>query len=282
MKRLLHFFLKNSFFFFFLLLEFIAVVLMFQNNEYQRSTFFSSTNVVVANLFKTTTNITDYLDLKSTNNSLAKENNELRNRIIELENKNWQLNNSQDSTQNNYVRADHSLNYISAKVINASTKKRKNYITLNKGRRDGIEAGMGVVVSDGVVGIVKNVSEKFSVVIPLLNPEINVNTKLKSSNYSGILQWNGGNSQIANLNDIPRHLTVNIGDTLITSGHTTNFPEGINIGTISEYNLEPSDSYYDIKVKLAVNFETLSYVTVIKNHNKDEQLQLEKAAEKVK
>ena len=251
---------------------------MFNNNEYQRSAFFSSANAAVAHMFGITTEVTDYFYLRSINNSLSEENVQLRNKIMELKNSNYQLANANDSLGDDYIRADYNLNYISAKVINTSTKKRRNYITLNKGARDGIAAGMGVMVAEGVVGIVKTVSDKFSVVIPILNSEININTMLKSNRYCGMLQWNGGSAEFATLNDIPRHLNVSVGDTLITSGYTTNFPEGINIGTVAEYNLEPSDSYYVIKARLAVNFETLSYVTVIRNENKTQQIQLEEVA----
>ena len=169
---------------------------------------------------------------------------------------------------------------ISAKVINSSTNKLQNYITLNKGSRDGIQADMGVISSEGVVGIVKTVSTKFSVVIPILNQNIKINTKFKKNNYSGPLVWNGEDYRIAKLTDIARHVEFSLGDTLVTSGFTSTFPEGIPVGTIEDFNIKESEPYYNIKVLLSVNFRTLSHVKVINYLNYKEQKNLETISSK--
>jgi len=169
--------------------------------------------------------------------------------------------------------------FISAKVINNSTNKLQNYITLNKGLRDGIKVDMGVIGDEGVVGIIKTVSDKFSVVIPVLNDKIKINCKFKKNNYSGPLQWPGVDYRYAELKDIARHVEFSLGDSLVTSGFTNTFPEGIPVGTIENFNIKESEAYYNIKVKLAVNFRTLSHVKVINYKNYNEQRILEKAAE---
>ncbi len=199
----------------------------------------------------------------------------LRNRIIDIENKYSTYIPAPNEKTDGYIDADKAITCLSARVINNSTQKLKNYITLNKGRRDGIKAGMGVIVAQGTVGIVKGVSDKFSVVIPILNPEINISAKFKNSGYIGLLEWDGLNPGYAQLKGIARHINVNRGDSLITSGLTTNFPVGLQVGVVDEFELDENDSYYTIRVKLAVNFKTLSHVTVLENRNAEEQKQLE-------
>ncbi len=275
MQKLFEFFLRNSNFFLFLGLELVAMVMIFNNNEYQHSVLFSSSNAAVAGLYETRNAVTDYFGLREVNSQLAEENTTLRNKLIVLQNQYTHLTEMTDTLSSHYVSAENDLTVISAKVINNTTQKRKNYITLNKGVRDGVGVGMGVMVNDGVVGIVKDVSEKFSVVIPVLNSEINVSTKISSSGYVGLLEWYGESASMAYLSDIPRHVDLVIGDALVTSGLTSNFPEGIPVGYIHEFELAPGNSYFTIKVELAVNFETLAYVSVIKNNNSLEQLTLE-------
>jgi rod shape-determining protein MreC len=138
---------------------------------------------------------------------------------------------------------------------------------------------MGVVSEEGVVGIVKTVSKNFSVVIPILNPKIEISCKFKRNNYSGGLLWSGEDYRFANLTDIARHVELALGDTLITSGLTNTFPEGVPVGYIEDFKIKESDAYYKIKVKLAVNFRTLSHVKVINYLNYKEQKNLEKKAE---
>jgi rod shape-determining protein MreC len=169
--------------------------------------------------------------------------------------------------------------FISAKVINSSTNKLQNYITLNKGAIDGLKQDMGVVSDEGVVGIIKTVSNRFAVVIPILNPKIQISCKFKRNNYTGGLLWGGEDYRYANLTDIARHVELSLGDTLITSGLTSTFPEGIPVGNIEDFNIKESDAYYKIKVKLAVNFRTLSHVKVINYLNYQEQKGIEKKSE---
>ncbi len=278
MKKLIQFFLNNAILFLFLVLEFVAILLIVRNNEYQRSVYFSSANGVVGRMYAVTSSVTDYFDLKGVNKKLAEENVALRNEIIALHNQTAQLSPLVDSAAVPMLAAELNLHCISAKVINNSTTRTQNYITLNKGARDGVKPSMGVVVGDGVVGIVKKVSERFSVVIPVLNPEINISSKFITTGNTGILTWNGGNAHEARLNDVPRHVEVAVGDSLITSGLTTNFPEGVHVGVVERFDLQPSDSYYSIWVRLAVDFETLLYVTIIENRHAEEQQELERAS----
>lgn len=277
MKNLIQFFIRYSIFFLFLLLETTAFLLIVHNTGFQRIVFLSSANSVAARMYQSSESIFDFFKLKQANMKLNEENADLRNRIVGLQNELIRIRNMQNDTA--YIPAENDLQYIPAKIINNSTNKYKNYITINKGERDGVAPGMGVIATAGVVGIVKTVSDKFAVVIPILNPEISINSKFKSNNYIGPVEWQGKDYRFANLMDIARHVHVDKGDTIVTSGLTSTFPEGIPVGTIEEFNLGENDAYYTIQIRLAVNFRTLSYVRVIRNNNRTEWENVEQEAQ---
>ena len=277
MKNLIQFLIRSSIFLLFLILETTAFILIIHNTGYQRIVLLSSANAMAAHMYQTSESVIDFFKskniLRQENIKLYGENTDLRNQIVDLQNEIGRIRVAQTDTT--YIPAENDLQYIPAKIINKSTNKHKNYITINKGERDGIAPGMGVIATDGVVGIVKNVSEKFAVVIPILNPEISINAKFKSHGYIGPVVWLGHDYRYANMTDIARHVRVHRGDSIITSGLTTVFPEGIPVGTIEKCHLGENDAYHIIKIRLAVNFQTLSYVRVIRNNNRTEWEALE-------
>ncbi|HOK36614.1 MAG TPA: rod shape-determining protein MreC [Paludibacteraceae bacterium] len=274
MKNLINFLIHHSGLLLFIILEIISFIMMINSQEYQKSIFLSSSNAVVATLYNWTNSVGEFFKLRNTNNQLSSENTELKNQIIELQNKLKVLEPSITSL-NFKLLPENEYRFISAKVINNSTDKFQNYLTLNKGSKDGVKPDMGVVSSEGVVGIIKSVSPRFSVVIPILNPKIQISCKFKRTDYTGSLVWNGEDYRYANLVDIARHVDIRLGDTIVTSGFTRTFPEGIPVGIVEDYSIKESDAYYNIKVKLAVNFRTLTYVNIIDYLNYQEQKQLE-------
>lgn len=278
MRKLIAFLIKYSVAILFLVLEVISLSMIVKNNDYQKSVFFSSSNTWLAGMYEMSNSVVEFFQLKNANESLANENTILKNKLADLE---VQLA-SIDTTS--YTKSIHhpdkEIRYISAKVINNSINKTANYITINKGSRDGIGKDMSVINEDGFVGIVSNVSEKYAVVIPIINPKIKINSKFKHNNYTGPVHWEGMDYRFAQLNDIARHVEFSLGDSLVTSGFNIPFPEGILVGTVDDFHIRESDNYYDIKIKLAVNFRTLSYVKVVQYLNFEEQTSLEnKAAE---
>ncbi len=274
MRNLLEFLARFSNTFLFLLLEVLAVVLIVLNNDYQKSAFFSSCNALAARMYLLSDNITSYFSLRSDNERLADENIFLQNRINQLENA-LALQVDSLGCDSNYVYADKNLTYISARVINASTNRQHNYLTLNKGRRDGVTVDMGVVSECGVVGIVCAASEHFSLVIPILNTDMSVSSKFARNGYVGSIRWDGRDIQLAGLHDIARHVDVTVGDEIVTSGLSSIFPPDIPIGKVEMSTLTDHDAFYHIDVRLSVDFKRLNYVKVICNHNQMEQIQLE-------
>ena len=279
MKNLINFLIQYSVVFLFLFLEVISVTLIVKNQDYQKSVFLSSSNSVASTMFEWSNSVVEFFKLRTANDNLSEENTALKNQLVKLQNQLVSLKKETPDSVHFRIPPEMEYQFIAAKVIKCTTNKTLNYITLNKGALDGIKPDMGVVSDEGVVGIVKTVSTKFSVVIPIINPKIEISCKFKRSNYSGGLLWNGEDSRYANLNDIARHVELALGDTLITSGLTSTFPEGIPVGNIEDFKIKTSDAYYKIKVKLAVDFRTLSHVKVINYLNYQEQKDLEKKSE---
>jgi len=279
MKNLINFLIQYSVVFLFLFLEVISFTLIVKNQDYQKSVFLSSSNSVASTMFEWSNSVVEFFKLRAANDNLSEENTALKNQLVKLQNQLVSLKKETPDSVHFRIPPEMEYQFIAAKVIKCTTNKTLNYITINKGGLDGIKPDMGVVSDEGVVGIVKTVSPKFSVVIPILNPKIEISCKFKRSNYSGGLLWNGEDSRYANLNDIARHVELALGDTLITSGLTSTFPEGIPVGNIEDFKIKESDAYYKIKVKLAVDFRTLSHVKVINYLNYQEQKDLEKKSE---
>lgn len=251
-----------------------------RDHKYQSSVFLSSSNTVVSEMYEWSNSVVEFFKLKAANENLSEENTALKNEIVKLKAELSTAKPEKGDSVHFRVPPEMEYRFISAKVINCSTNKLQNYITLNKGSLDGIKPDMGVVGDEGVVGIVKTVNDRFSVVIPVLNPKSEINCKFKRNNYSGPLEWDGTDYRYANLKDIARHVELSLGDTLVTSGFVkSTFPEGIPVGYIEDFKIKESDAYFNIKVKLAVNFRTLSHVKVIDYQNYDKQREIEMEAE---
>jgi rod shape-determining protein MreC len=259
MENLLRFLAKASSLILFVFLQTVALLLLVSHNNYQQSIALSSANVVTGNMYATISSFTEYFYLQTTNTLLAEENTTLKNENIMLQEQLTMV--QQPATKKDSIQ--HLFTYISAKVINSSVNKQQNYITLNKGSKDGIKPDMGVINSEGVVGIVSSVSNNFAVVMPIINPRIKISCRISKNDYYGSLVWEGRSAAFANLKEIPEHVQLQKGDSIITSGFSSIFPEGISVGTVEEVKTSKYNNFHDIKVRLNVNFQTLSYVNVI-------------------
>jgi rod shape-determining protein MreC len=209
-------------------------------------------------------NIRDYFSLRYENRKLTEENARLYNNLkssysLAVSDYEYLL----DSGVRRHYR------YLNTRVINNTVNKQFNYITLERGSMGGVEPEMAVINNDGIVGIVKSVSENYASVLSVLNRDFTVSEKIKKNGYFGPLSWKGTSSENALLVDIPHHVKISNGDTIVTSGFGGVFPEGYLIGTISNFRLK-GGNYYEIKVKLSNDFRKLNYVKVIQNYAKNE------------
>ncbi|MGL5938486.1 MAG: rod shape-determining protein MreC [Phocaeicola sp.] len=277
MKHLLHFLLKYNHWIFFLLLEGVSLFLFVRFNRYQSSTFFTSSNYVVGSLYEWQNDITQYFNLRSLNDKLVQRNVELE---IETECLRKELiNMTADSSAVERLKRESLGNYQirKANVINNSITKSDNYITIDKGEKEGIRPEMGVITGSGIVGIVYLTSDHYALVLPVLNTKSSISCKIKNSEYFGFLKWEGGSSQFAYVKDLPRHSLFSLGDTIITSGHSAVFPSGIPIGRVSEMSDSHDGLSYLLKIELFTDFACLNDVRVISTNKREEQTKLEKA-----
>lgn len=270
MRSLFRFLLRNHFLMLFLVLEAISLTLMVSFNDYQRVTFFNSSNNLVGSVYQRFSNLDDYFSLGRTNARLAAENASLRKQLqYRIKNQeNYPINRPDTVDAPAYV-------FTSAKVISNSVNKQFNYITLNKGSRHGIKQDMGIINDQGVVGVITNVSQNYSTGLSLLNKRLLIPAKITTNNYFGSLVWDGEHYNTADLNEIPFHVIVNVGDTVVTSGFSNIFPDGIMIGVITKYETVSGTNFYNIKVQLSTNFKTLKYVEVVQNTKRAELIKLE-------
>jgi len=269
MQNLLRFFLRYHFTILFLLIEALAILLLLQNNNYQNTRFVGFTRNLKGSFYEKTMKVEQYLNLREKNKQLVRENEYLRNYVAS------NLDNQPDTfmIQTDTVY-DQQYYYLAARVINNSVNKMHNYITLDKGKEEGVKPEMGVISSEGVVGVVRGVSDHFSTVISLLNNELRVSAKLMNSGYYGPLNWAGRDYRYVKLMDIPLHAEINKGDSVITSGYSAIFPEGILLGYVQDFE-EKGGRFYEVDVELSTDFKKLGHVFVVKNQMREEQDSLE-------
>lgn len=278
MRNLLYFLIKHSPWFVYIFYAIISLILLFRFNPYQQSIFLSSSNVVAGHVFSLSGNVTGYFNLKEINQNLQVKNGELQQELIYLK---AQIKKATGDSLQKQTPLDSSLinyNFKIARVINNSISHTQNYITLDKGSKDGIKTEMGVVDQNGIVGIINVVSEHYSVAISLLNPKFRLSCKVKGSDYFGSLVWDGKDPRYAILEELPRHVKFSKGDTVITSGYSAVFPEGIMVGTVQEFSKQKNDNFYALKIKLLTDFCRLNDVRILENRGLQEQKRIEQKA----
>ena len=263
MRNLIAFFIGHHVFFVFFLLEIIAVGMLIQSHYYQASRFASSSSAWSGQMLEGYNNSTEYFSLKEINELLAEENARL---------KTMRTSTKSDSI----VFTNNQYQYISAKVIKNSYNKRNNYLSLNKGSLHGLENGMGVCTQQGVVGIIRDVSEHYATVMSILNKNTVISTRFSKSNHFGELHWDGKSADFAQLQSIEKYVQISVGDSLVTNSYSSIFPEGIPIGTINRFERESTENFYSIEVDLSVDYRNIDFVYVIKDMLKEERKTLEK------
>ena len=269
MQQIINFLIRNKNNILFLLLLGFSLFLTIQYHSYQRSKFISSANFLSGGIYSYTSDINAYFNLEKYNKRLLEENERLRTRLAAIEDTS-KLRDFKDT-----INYGGHYTFQAAEVINNNYANRNNYLTLKRGANSGIERDMGVVTSRGIVGIVENVSPKYSTVISILNSNSKINAQLKKSNHFGTLIWNGDDPNLVQLIDVPAIAPVEKGDTIITGGRSLIFPKGLPIGTVSDYSLDQSESYYTINISLFNDMTNIGYVYIIGNNEKEavEELQ---------
>jgi rod shape-determining protein MreC len=271
MWSLLRYFYRHHVIILFLILEVIAFIFVFSHNAFQRASYLNSANHISGSIYERYNSVVSYFNLTKVNLELAEENARLRMALIGAVPDSLEI--SEPLISQNEVHGD--FEFIAARVINNSVHRQHNYITLDKGSKHGVRPDMGIATVNGVVGVITNVSGSFSTAISLLNLRWNVSARLKRNNYFGSLSWDGKDYQHAQLNEIPFHVELEVGDTIVTSGFSSIFPEGIMLGEVESFRKEGGDNFYNIRVKLSVDFKSLAYVEIIDSKQRNEIESLE-------
>ena len=242
----------------FVLLELLCVIMVVHSLPYHNRKMVGVSNGIAGGFHRTTANWSDYLRLKSENDVLAQHNALLLSRL------------GCDEVEADTAYYDDIFTYIPAHVVNNSIYEINNYLVIDKGKVDGIEPDMGVICDGGVVGKVLNVSSHYASVMSLLNSYSVISCRFADNQYVANVVWDNDNYQYGLVKDIPSHLVINIGDTLVTSGFSNSFPADIMVGTIQGKEVDESGMFNMAKLKFSTNFSTLRHVYVVKNNYKAE------------
>ena len=263
MYNLIRILLRYHLFFAFLAIEALSLVLISNTSYFGRATLMAKADALKGRVDKYASGMGEYFSLKSANEALTHDNAELTNRLDELQ---TIVARAEDTIPDSQYR---SHIFLSALVVENSLNKRDNYLILDKGRNQGVSTDMGVIAPEGIVGTVYRVSDNFCTVMSLLNTLRKLDAKLKRTGHHGPLEWNGRDVRRVDLTNIPAHIDLARGDSVITGGHSLIFPEGIFIGTVGDFQIEKG-AHYRISVELATDFRSLRQVYLIGSPRKHE------------
>lgn len=269
MRNLLNFFLRYGAWFIFTFYVILSCVILFTYNAYHSSIYFSSANAIASSVYDASSELSGYFNLREINKSLEENNARLENEVLNLKYQLAELHtlysDSLDVRGSSQTRYD----YVAATVINNNVKHPKNYFSINRGKKDGIKVGQGVVDHNGVVGIVNVTGDHTARIISLLNESQRFSVKLKNTDFIGSLVWKGGDPSVAYMEEVPRHTRYQVGDTVVTSGYSLSFPADIPVGVIMNRIKGADDNFYILKIRLAPDFKSLGTVRVIKDNFKE-------------
>lgn len=282
MRKLLDFIIRHRHWLLFLFLETVAFVVLFNDSLYHRSRGLYAINMVTGRINALTGDFRSYINLREKNRILLENNARLELEYISLKRSVEAA--IADSVRPLLFRPD-SLNpkpvkmsFLTARIVNASYNRVENFMTINKGHMDGVYPGMGVVSASGVVGTITSASDHYALIIPIINPKFRLSCRLKGSKYVGSILWEKPGSNIAELTDLPRHVQLSEGDTVVTSGYSSIFPANLMVGRVGKLKghkgtLSEKNSFTSVPVELSADFGRLTDVYVIL-HRVDEEMQM--------
>lgn len=266
MLNLIRFFFRNGPFFVWLILTIVSIILLVQHNPYQRSVWMGSANYITGSLYKASDNVSSYFGLRQINSEQLSHIAELENEVLRLKH----LVRNYEDFQSLVIDTVSNYRYTIAHVVANSTNKVENFLTLDKGYEDGIRQDQGVADHNGVVGIVSKVSAHYALVISLLNPNLRLSASLKNEESYGSLWWDGNDPRYALLEDLPRTVQFEKGDTVVTTSYSSSFPAGVPVGMVEESFETDNNNFLTLRIRLFADFRSIQDVHVIDNLDADE------------
>ncbi len=243
-----------------------------QTQTPEKTAFVSSANRMVGNMYDYAARWSYYWNLSAVNDSLAKENARLKMKLPSS-----QFSHILDSVRVTDDLYQQQYQYTAALVVNNSTNRKKNFITLNRGSKHGVRINTGVLNGngEGVVGIVRAVSSHYAVAMSVLHEDTRISVRIKSKGYLGVAVWGGKDIGQMIVESIPKHAPIAKGDTIVTSGFSTIFPEGVVLGRIDSFYTEPGSNFYSISVSLAADLNKIQHVYIVDDLLREERKKLE-------
>ena len=278
MRNLLDFLYKYHHWLVFVLLEVVSVVLLFQYNSYQGSVWFSSANAMAGKAYEIESKMTSYLTMAEVNKELTMRNIYQERQLDQLRRLYAEATKDTTDTQRKELEFLSHYQLISAKVVENSIHKAENLITIDKGRKDGVEPDMGVACGNGIVGVVYMAGQHYSIVLPVLHSQSNISVAIDKRGYFGYLHWYGGDPSVAYVEDVPRHAKFKLGEWMETSGFSSIFPSGVLVGKIEQAYNSSDGLSYKLKVRLSTDFGNLRDVVVLSDKSIAERAALMQAA----
>ena len=266
MLNLIRFFFRNGPFFVWLILTIVSFILLVQHNPYQRSVWMGSANYITGSLYKASDNVSSYFGLRQINSEQLSHIAELENEVLRLKH----LVRNYEDFQSLVIDTVSNYRYTIAHVVANSTNKVENFLTLDKGYEDGIRQDQGVADHNGVVGIVSKVSAHYALVISLLNPNLRLSVSLKNEESYGSLWWDGNDPRYALLEDLPRTVQFEKGDTVVTTSYSSSFPAGVPVGMVEESFETDNNNFLTLRIRLFADFRSIQDVHVIDNLDAEE------------
>ena len=283
MRNLLAFLAKYNHWFVFILLEVICFVLLFRFNNFQGSVYFSSANAVAGKVYEYNSSVTTFFNMSQSNKKLSERNLILEQQVRALTQYIATHHGDSLAMEQCQKQALAGFKLIPAKVIQSTINREDNLITIDKGKADGIHEDMGVACGTGVVGVVYMASDHYSIVLPVINVNSNISVMIRKRGYFGFLHWKGTPSDIAYVDDVPRHARFALGDYVVTNGYSSIFPPGIIVGKILHVFNSSDGLSYRVQLRLSTDFGKLRHVCVIDNSAlKDKALLLKAAQDSLK
>lgn len=283
MRNLLAFLAKYNHWFVFILLEVICFVLLFRFNNFQGSVYFSSANAVAGKVYEYNSSVTTFFNMSQSNKKLSERNLILEQQVRSLTQYIATHHGDSLAMEQCQKQALAGFKLIPAKVIQSTINREDNLITIDKGKADGIHEDMGVACGTGVVGVVYMASDHYSIVLPVINVNSNISVMIRKRGYFGFLHWKGTPSDIAYVDDVPRHARFALGDYVVTNGYSSIFPPGIMVGKILHVFNSSDGLSYRVQLRLSTDFGKLRHVCVIDNSAlKDKALLLKAAQDSLK
>ena len=262
MQNLIFLIFRYSALIVFLTLQFVSFYLIISYNQSQKEIWANSSSLFAGKIHSQVQQFENFFSQKELNDSLLTENAKLLQTII-----NYRVFSEENSFQGYELGSDttaQSYSLIPARVCSKTINLRNNFITLCAGKDEGIDIGMGVVSKDGVVGIVKNVSDHFSTVMLILNSQSRISAMIKNKGHHGNLLWSSSDIRQMKLTNVPKHVSLSVGDTVVTSGYSISFPPHIQIGEVSDFKILGGNNNFDIDVTLNYDLSQTRSVYVIK------------------